>query len=440
MTSRAPLAVILFEDDAVAALGPIVHTRPAFELRVGAFDLRERVELACPHSTLHATVRSELEPLLDTVALAAPPDHGEVVLINARTLAAVEDLASLVDALDPDSGVHDGGAWIAVRIAAVAVTSFLDGDDAKVRRLGVPSGVGLVGRPWEIVARNDDLLVRDHATLARTDGPVRRIFGVRFAERSRRTGALLDRHFGVPRTDTFAGALLIEPGRILVGTHAVVRPGAVIDAAAGPVILGAGVVVHPLSVIVGPAYLGPGTVVNPGAKLREGTSIGAWCKVGGEIEESVILDLSNKQHDGFLGHALLGSWVNLGADTNGSDLKNNYGSVRVDLGDGAVDSGESFVGQHLADHVKTGIDTMLTTGGVVGVGANVFGGGFVPRFVPAFAWGGPEGLVSYRLEAALETARAVFARRDVVWDARHEALLHHVHAATASQRQLLGLE
>lgn len=440
MTSRTPLAVILYEDDAVAALGPIAHTRPAFELRVGALDLRERVELACPHATLHASVRPELEPLLDTVALAAPPAHGEVVLVNARTVAAVEELANLLESLDPDTGVHDGRTWIAVRTAAAGVQAFLQGDAAKVRRVAVPPGVSLLRRPWEIVARNDDLLVRDHATLARTDGLVRRIFGVRFAERSRRVGSLLDRHFRVPRADTFAGALLIEPERILVGTHAVVRPGAVIDAAAGPVILGADVIVHPLSVVVGPAYLGPGTVVNPGAKLREGTSIGAWCKVGGEIEESVILDLSNKQHDGFLGHALLGSWVNLGADTNGSDLKNNYGSVRVDLGDGAVDSGESFVGQHLADHVKTGIDTMLTTGGVVGVGANVFGGGFVPRFVPAFAWGGPEGLVSYRLEAALATARAVFGRRDVVWDARHEALLHHVHAATAHQRRSLGLE
>ena len=242
------------------------------------------------------------------------------------------------------------------------------------------------------------------------------------------------------RPEAFEGAFFIEPDRVLIASEAKVRPGAVIDAAKGPVILGAGVVVHPLSVVVGPAYLGPGTVVNPGAKLREGTSIGAWCKVGGEIEETIMLDLSNKQHDGFLGHALVGSWVNLGADTNGSDLKNNYGNVRVDLGDGAIDSGSAFVGQHLADHVKTGIDTMLTTGAVVGVAANVFGGGFAPRFVPPFTWGGSDGFVSYRLEAAIDTARTVFGRRDAGWDARHEDLLRHVHAATAGQRGSLGLD
>jgi UDP-N-acetylglucosamine diphosphorylase/glucosamine-1-phosphate N-acetyltransferase len=198
-------------------------------------------------------------------------------------------------------------------------------------------------------------------------------------------------------------------------------------------------VVHPLSVIVGPAYLGPGTVVNPGAKLREGTSLGAHCKVGGEIEESIVLDLSNKQHDGLLGHAVVGSWVNLGADTNGSDLKNNYGPVRVDLGGGGEDTGSSFVGPHFGDHAKTGIDTMLTTGGVVGVAANVFGGGFAPRHVPSFSWGGSDGLGEYRLDAAVDTAKTVFARRGARWTQAHATLIELLFVAGAEDRRARGV-
>jgi UDP-N-acetylglucosamine diphosphorylase / glucose-1-phosphate thymidylyltransferase / UDP-N-acetylgalactosamine diphosphorylase / glucosamine-1-phosphate N-acetyltransferase / galactosamine-1-phosphate N-acetyltransferase len=433
--------IVLFEDDAITGLGPIVDTRPAFEVRVGALNLRERIELASGSVPVHAYVRAPLNSLLESVDVKSEmPARGEVLLVGARVIASVECLRRALRSLRTGEGVERGGRWCMARVDSDAVLAVLSGRGDDVLTAVDVDGLHLVHRPWEIVSRNEGLLVEDHATLARTGAPVRRIFGAKLRANAARAALLAHRDLRVPQPGEFAGAQLIDPANILVGEGVRVRPGAVIDAEDGPVILGAGVVVHPLSVVVGPAYLGPGTVVNPGAKLRAGTSIGAICKVGGEIEETVMLDFSNKQHDGFLGHALVGSWVNLGADTNGSDLKNNYGSVRVDLGDGAIDSGETFVGQHLADHVKTGIDTMLTTGGVAGVAANLFGGGFVPRFVPAFSWGGAESLQSYRFDAAIETARTVCARREVQWDERHERLLRHVHAATAHQRRALGLE
>ena len=143
---------------------------------------------------------------------------------------------------------------------------------------------------------------------------------------------------------------------------------------------------------------------------------------------------SNKQHDGFLGHAYLGSWVNLGADTNGSDLKNNYGAVRVDLGDGPIDTGQMFVGPTIGDHAKTGINTMLTTGAVLGVAANVFGAGFSVRSVPSFGWGGVTQTREYDLTRALQTARLVMERRRAVWTEAHAALLRHVFERTRSSR------
>jgi UDP-N-acetylglucosamine diphosphorylase/glucosamine-1-phosphate N-acetyltransferase len=135
------------------------------------------------------------------------------------------------------------------------------------------------------------------------------------------------------------------------------------------------------------------------------------CKIGGEVEESVVQGWSNKQHEGFLGHAWLGEWVNLGADTNNSDLKNNYSSVRVWEVGRFVDSSRMFVGLLCGDHVKSAIDTQFNTGTVVGLSSQIFGSGFPPKFVPPFSWGGAAGLERYDLERALETARAVMARR-----------------------------
>jgi UDP-N-acetylglucosamine diphosphorylase/glucosamine-1-phosphate N-acetyltransferase len=413
--------VVLFEDEAVSGLGPIVAMRPAFELRTGALNLRERLELCRDIGALSAEVRPELPApgLLPVSSLAAD----EYIRVNARLCASVEVLEKALGSINPGDAITSNSA---VLISHGRVE----------RETGPPEGLDLVTHPWELAGFNERMLSADAQTLAGRGGIPRRIHGIEFTEDSARK-SLLEQVAWRPAesSDQSPGTIWIEPGQVLLGDGVEVRPSAVIDASEGPVILGSGVTIHPLSVVTGPAYLGPGTVVNPGAKLRQCTSTGAFCKVGGEIEDTLILDLSNKQHDGFLGHAVIGAWVNLGADTNGSDLKNNYSSVRVDLGFGPVDSGESFVGPLIGDHAKTGIDTMLTTGAVVGVCSNVFGGGFVPRHVPAFSWGGSDGLSEYRLEEAIKTARAVFARRDAVWTAEWERVFTAQFSATAVARQ-----
>jgi len=414
--------IVPFEDEAVQALGPIVALRPAFEIRVGALNLRERLELAAPGAQFSSLTRSSVR----AGGLLPADDDCAGYRVNARLVAAVEDIASAIDRLDAGQAL--------VRDDAVILSR-----GPVTQRLAAPNGLRLVERHWELPALNSTMLPIDAATLGRVGGVPRRIHGVGFAAGSPRESLLEQTSFASGRPEA-SEAIWIGPGPFLRGPRVDVRPGAVIDASTGPVILAAGVVVHPLSVVTGPAYLGPGTVVNPGAKLRQATSCGAFCKLGGEIEDSLILDLSNKQHDGFLGHAVVGSWVNLGADTNASDLKNNYSAVRVDLGDGPIDTGLTFVGPLLADHAKTGIDTMLGTGAVVGVAANVFGGGFVPRLVPAFSWGGSAGLSEYRLSEALATAQAVLARRDVSWTDEAADALRAEFEASAELRLRYGVK
>lgn len=224
------------------------------------------------------------------------------------------------------------------------------------------------------------------------------------------------------------GVHVIEPDRIAIDPTAVIKPGVVIDASEGPVTIGAGTVVMANSVIEGPCWIGPNCRIKIGAKIYEGTTIGPWCKIGGEVEGSIVLGYSNKQHDGFLGHSYLGSWVNLGADTNTSDLKNNYGSVRAVIGGEEIDSGTMFLGSLIGDHSKTGINTMLNTGTVIGVSANIFGGGFPAKSIPSFAWGGSDGFVEFRIDKAIELARTVTARRNVPFTDADERLLRLIHA------------
>ncbi|MBU2625515.1 MAG: hypothetical protein KKG33_08130, partial [candidate division Zixibacteria bacterium] len=208
----------------------------------------------------------------------------------------------------------------------------------------------------------------------------------------------------------------------------------VIDARGGPVYIGFGARIEPHTRIEGPCYVGENTIL-AGGKIREGCSIGPVCKVGGELEESIILGHSNKFHDGFLGHAYLGEWVNLGAMTTNSDLKNNYGTIRVDLGEGQQDTGMTKVGSFIGDHVKTGIGTMLNTGISLGFATNVFGAGLVAdKFVPPFCWGSSGNYAEYDIERAIATARVVVERRNVAFTAEDERVFRAVFEESLEKR------
>jgi UDP-N-acetylglucosamine diphosphorylase/glucosamine-1-phosphate N-acetyltransferase len=182
------------------------------------------------------------------------------------------------------------------------------------------------------------------------------------------------------------------------------------------------------SIIRGPFGLCEGSVVKMGAKIYGPTTIGPYSKVGGEINNSVLLANSNKSHDGFLGNSVIGEWCNLGADTNNSNLKNNYAKIKVWNYPSAsfINSGSQFCGLIMGDHSKCGINTMFNTGTVVGVSANIFGPGFPPTFIPSFSWGGAGGFTTYKMEKVLETANLVMERRDLQLTEEDKAILDQI--------------
>ncbi|MBL7999547.1 MAG: hypothetical protein JNL32_13040 [Candidatus Kapabacteria bacterium] len=209
-----------------------------------------------------------------------------------------------------------------------------------------------------------------------------------------------------------AGVFALDSSNIYVGDTASIAPLVVLDASAGPIIIGENVTVIAHSTIIGPCYIGDGTIVKAGAKIYGNTIIGERCKVGGEIENSIIHAYSNKQHEGFLGHSYIGEWVNLGADTNTSDLKNTYGSISIKQRGVQRNTQRMFLGLLCGDHTKSGIDTMFNTGTVTGIHANVFGSGYSPVEIPSFTWGAINESRVYATKMAYSVARTVMQRRD----------------------------
>jgi UDP-N-acetylglucosamine diphosphorylase/glucosamine-1-phosphate N-acetyltransferase len=242
--------------------------------------------------------------------------------------------------------------------------------------------------------------------------------------------------FSARRSPAPEGVSVLGNGILSVGDEVQIEPGVVLDLRKGPIRLSDGVEIRSHTRLAGPSFVGAGSSLLGGV-LSE-VSIGPVCKVRGEVETSVILGFSNKAHDGFLGHAYLGRWVNLGAFTTNSDLKNNYGPVRIGSPRGLLETGILKAGCFLGDHVKTGIGTLFNTGTVVGAGSNLFGGAMPPSYVPPFSWGSGHDLSEYRVDKFLETASKAMARREIELDPGTRSLLEKAFADTADQRNKLG--
>ena len=196
--------------------------------------------------------------------------------------------------------------------------------------------------------------------------------------------------------------------------------------------------VFPNAVVEGPVFLGEKAQIKSCARIYENVSIGKVSKVGGEVEDSIILPYSNKQHSGFIGHAYLGNWVNLGADTNCSDLKNNYGTVKAYVNGEVVNSGSQFLGVIMGDHSKTAINTMFNTGTTVGFSCNIFGAGFPDKYIPSFSWGGSDAVTTYDIERSIETAKRVMQRRSKDMHESEEKLFRKIFDLTKKERRKRG--
>lgn len=257
-------------------------------------------------------------------------------------------------------------------------------------------------QPWEIFTKNDEQLELDFELLTKN----------RISQK-------------IPSSNTVLGNnIFIEEGAKLEAS--------ILNSNTGPIYIGKDAEIMEGCAIRGPFALCEGSVVKMSAKIYGATTIGPYSKVGGEISNSIIFGYSNKGHDGFLGNSILGEWCNLGADTNVSNLKNDYGSVKIwDFERYKLrDTGQQFCGLMMGDHSKSGINTMFNTGTVVGVNSNIFGAGFPEKFIPSFFWGGSNNCSEYRLEKALEVAEKVMQRRNRQLTAEDRKILEHIHLAT----------
>jgi UDP-N-acetylglucosamine diphosphorylase/glucosamine-1-phosphate N-acetyltransferase len=269
--------------------------------------------------------------------------------------------------------------------------------------------VTFIDRVWKIFELN--------ASEIKADIPV--------ITKGRKSAGIQDKHTAVYGEEN----LFVEEG--------VTVRAAIINADRGPVYLGKNSIVHEGAVIRGTFALCEGSEVNPGAKIRGDSTIGPHSKVGGEVAATVIFGYSNKSHDGYMGCSVIGEWCNFGADSNTSNLKNNYDSVKLwnHNKKSFVNTGLLFCGLIMGDHSKCGINSMFNTGTMVDVFANIYGANFLPNYIPSFSWGGSGGLTTYTFEKAMQTARKVFERRDLTLGEIDYDILHTVYKMTAEQRQ-----
>lgn len=230
---------------------------------------------------------------------------------------------------------------------------------------------------------------------------------------------------------------IIHESNVKIGNGTKISPLVVIDASDGPVIIGNNVNIHPFVTVQGPVYIGDNSLIKPNSYIYGGTSIGPVCKVGGEVENTIIHSFSNKQHDGFLGHSYICEWVNLGAGTITSDLKNTYESISVRIWNETFDTGRSFLGLICGDHTKTAIGTTFNTGTITGVCCNIYHNGLLPKFIPSFTWGGDRAnsLIG-SFEKTIETAKKMMSRRGKELLPEEVELLRLEYESTKGQRAI----
>ena len=384
------MQLILFDDHSWENLLPLTFTRPVADLRVGIMTISEKWEKRFNTSPSFLT-QNQLSGKFRLIT------GSENLLINGSLLPE-EKLTKALMALGDGDSLKKGDTLLGVSTDASGAKEFTPErwlDSA----LEYPGEISLINFPWKIFQLNGQEIKADFTIL--TAG--------RKSEKLSSTVQVL-----APEN------IFVEPG--FKGEHIT------LNASTGPFYLGRNTEIMEGSVIRGPFALCEGSVVKLASKIYGPTTVGPSCKIGGEVNNSVLHSNSNKGHDGFLGNAVLGEWCNIGADTNNSNLKNNYAEVKVwnYTKQRFIKTGSQFCGLIMGDHSKCGINTMFNTGTVVGVAANIFGSGFPRNFIPSFTWGGAGGMSTNQMGKVLETASLVMERRDQQLGDEEKAILQWI--------------
>lgn len=423
------MAICLFEDYSISTLLPLTHLHPDFDLRCGMFTGRERVERYFPDEALSPfTRRALVDVFAERTGLSVNAEAHQDLFIRGNVLLRSGLVEQIRAHRDRDMLFLNNGEMIAATVVSEHLREKLlhSIDAGLTRRAASPTTIRLSGWnddvlptleveadllrfPWDIIEHNESMLQHDAEFHA--------------------LGSI------EATAQIAASAELVDEEAIFVADGARISSGVVLDASEGPIVIENAAIIMPHAVVLGPAYIGEHSRIKVAAKIYGGSSIGPSCKVGGEVEGSIFHSFSNKQHDGFVGHSYFAPWTNLGADTNTSDLKNNYSGIRTMLEGCEFDTGRMFLGTIMADHSKCGINTMFNTGTVVGVGCNIYGGDFPPKFLPSFTWGGASLLTEYDFKRFCAVAAAVMQRRGRTFTETEQHLLDDVFKSTSEQRR-----
>ena len=387
---------ILFDGPARDALLPFTFTRPVADILIGIMTIRQKWEmrLGTTTTTLTEEYLSEKFPMVEME---------ENVMINASFLPNVI-LAEMVSNLESNQAIFKGEDVIA----------FYTNENQEEVDFNT----------YEIIEFEDDCIRVEHTwdIFSKNDAAIREDFELLTEDRKSQP---------IPKSvNTISKEnIFIEEGATLEFVT--------LNASSGPIYIGKNSEIMEGSVIRGPFALCEEAVVKMAAKIYGATTVGPYSRIGGEVNNSVLFSYSNKGHDGFLGNSVLGEWCNIGADSNNSNLKNNYDEVKLWSyeTEGFEKTGLQFCGLMMGDHSKCGINTMFNTGTVVGVSANIFGSGFPRNFVPSFSWGGASGFTTYITKKAFETARLVMGRRNIDFDEKEAAILEHIFEETKKWRK-----
>ncbi len=387
---------ILFDGNVRDSLLPFTFTRPVADIRVGILTIREKWEhfLETTTTTVTEDYLSEKYPMVELEAN---------VFLNASFLPT-PNLITKVKALKEKQAVCLGDEMIAF----YTTDSQEEVDFSEYEMLQLDEVLIQIAHTWDIFSKNAEAIQLDFEMLTQD-----------------RVSA------SISKTNT-----VLAPENVFVEEGASIEC-STLNGSTGPVYIGKNAQILEGSMIRGPFALCEEGVVKMGTKIYGATTLGPKSKVGGEISNSVIFGNSSKGHDGYLGNSVLGEWCNIGADTNVSNLKNNYAEVKLwDYEtEGFAKTGLQFCGLMMADHSKCGINTMFNTGTVIGVSTNIFGTGFPRNFVPAFSWGGAAGFKTYLPKKAFETATVMMKRRDEEFDDIEAAILTHVFEETKKWRR-----
>jgi len=389
--------IIFFDDQNRDNLLPLTFTRPVSELRVGITTIKEKwlfyMEAPVSYQTVDYLskkypVRLEKDNLFINSCLI--PDQelvDTIVHLSDKEILRRDDIILAYRGSEPGT-YEDLIRW--------------------KKPVEYTDEVISIRNPWDIFLLNDKVLKSDFLNI--TSG--------RVSQKASDSNTIIGEH-----------QVFLEEGAKVECC--------IFNTSAGPVYIGRDAEIMEGSSVRGPLALCDGSVIKMGSKLYGATTIGPYCKVGGEINNSIFFGYTNKAHDGFLGNAVIGEWCNLGADTNNSNLKNNYAFVKLwnYPRNGFIDTGLQFCGLIMGDHSKCGINTMFNTGTVVGVSANIYGSGFPRNFIPSFSWGGSGGFRVYAIKKALETAEIVMNRRNLPLTGRDIEILSHIFELSKKYRK-----